>query len=376
MLFALLIIAAGFVAFSNGANDNFKGVATIYGSGTAGYKAAMTWATVTTFAGSVASIFLAQTLLKKFSGKGLVPDTPTGSELFVLAVAIGAGLTVVLATRLGFPISTTHSILGALIGAGLATSGAVNLSALGKGFVTPLLLSPVLAVIVAAVLYGLFHAVRHSLGVPKEWCICVGTEQRVVAIPPAGSMFALRAVPVPTVILAEGETIESCGEHYAGTIAGIDSQKVVDLGHFLSAGIVSFARGLNDTPKIAALALLAKWLTPVSNITVMAVAMGFGGLLGARRIAETMGHKITSMNVGQGVSANIATAILVVMASLYGLPVSTTHVSVGSLFGIGVLTRQANIKTITAIILSWVITLPVAAVLAAAMHLVISQFTR
>ena len=77
-----------------------------------------------------------------------------------------------------------------------------------------------------------------------------------------------------------------------------------------------------------------------------------------------MGHNITSMNVGQGVSANMATAILVVLASIYGLPVSTTHMSVGSLFGIGVLTRQANIKTVAGIVLSWVITLPVAATLA------------
>ena len=371
MIFALLVLAGAFLAFSNGANDNFKGVATIYGSGTAGYKVSISWATITTFAGSVASIFLAQALLKKFSGKGLVPDTLTGSELFVLAVAIGAGLTVILATRLGFPISTTHSILGALIGSGLVASGDVNLGALGRGFVTPLLLSPVLAVGVAAILHALFHVLRHSLRIPKEWCVCMGTEQRVIAMPAADSMFAMRALPMPTLILAEGETIESCGQRYSGTIAGIDSQKLVDIGHFLSAGVVSFARGLNDTPKIAALALLVKGLTPVSDITIIAVAMAFGGLLGARRIAETMGHRITSMNVGQGVSANIATAILVVMASLYGLPVSTTHVSVGSLFGIGVLTRQANIKTVTGIVLSWLITLPVAAALAGLTYLMV-----
>ena len=177
-------------------------------------------------------------------------------------------------------------------------------------------------------------------------------------------MFAMRALPAPTLILAEGETVGSCGQRYAGTIAGIDSQKVVDAGHFLSAGVVSFARGLNDTPKIAALGLLVKWLTPVSDITMVAIAMAVGGLLGARRVAETMGHKITNMNVGQGVSANMCTAILVVLASLYGLPVSTTHVSVGSLFGIGLLTRQANFRTIAGIALSWVITLPVAAAFA------------
>ena len=71
---------------------------------------------------------------------------------------------------------------------------------------------------------------------------------------------------------------------------------MVDAGHFLSAGIVSFARGLNDTPKIAALLLLVKWLTPATNIMVVALAMAIGGLLGARRVAETMSHKITAMN--------------------------------------------------------------------------------
>ena len=80
----------------------------------------------------------------------------TGSEYFLLAVAIGAGCTVILATRLGFPISTTHGLLGSMIGCGLvaAGTGGVNFSSLGKGFVTPLLLSPVLAVGVAALPLG------------------------------------------------------------------------------------------------------------------------------------------------------------------------------------------------------------------------------
>ena len=247
------------------------------------------------------------------------------------------------------------------------------MGALGKGFVTPLLLSPVLAVCGAALLYGLFHAVRYALRIPKQWCVCVGTEERIEAMPAGTSMFAMRAMPMPTLVLAESETVESCQERYAGTIAGIDSQRLVDAAHFLSAGTVSFARGLNDTPKIAALALLVKWLTPVSDITMIGIAMAIGGLLGARRIAETMGHKITAMNIGQGFSANMATAILVVLASLYGLPVSTTHVSVGSLFGIGLLTGRANVKTVTSIVLSWVITLPVAATIAAATYFVITH---
>src|SRR6266540_7209724 len=154
MLVILLFVATCFLAYSNGANDNFKGVASLFGSRTCSYRTAILWATVTTFAGSIMSIFLAQALLTKFSGKGIVSDHFTGSESFLLAVAVGAGLTVILATLAGFPISTTHALTGAIIGCGLVAVGpAVNFSVLGKGFVLPLLLSPVLAIAVAGILY-------------------------------------------------------------------------------------------------------------------------------------------------------------------------------------------------------------------------------
>ena len=374
MIFVLLLLATVFLAYSNGANDNFKGVASIFGSGTAGYKVSISWATLTTFAGSLASVFLAQALLKKFSGKGLVPDALVGSEHFLLAVTLGAGLTVILATRLGFPISTTHGLLGAMIGTGWAAVGftGVNLSALGKSFVTPLLLSPVLAIGLGALLYVLFHSVRYVLKIPKQWCICVGGETRLETMPQGGSMLAMRTLSAP-VLAVEGHTVTSCTERYDGVVAGIDSQKIVDAGHFLSAGVVSFARGLNDTPKMAALLLLVKWLTAPLDIGVVAIAIAIGGLLGARRVAETMSHKITSLNPGQGFTSNLTTGILVTLASVYGLPVSTTHVSVGALFGIGVTTGQANVKTVMGIVLSWIVTLPCAALIAGTLYFVIGK---
>src|SRR5438128_8812178 len=136
MIFALLFLATCFLAYSNGANDNFKGVASLFGSRTCNYRTAISWATITTFAGSIMSIFLAQTLLKKFSGKGIVPNHFAGSEYCVLGVAIGAGLTVIIATLTGFPISTTHALTGAIIGCGVVAAGSeINLAALEKGFV-------------------------------------------------------------------------------------------------------------------------------------------------------------------------------------------------------------------------------------------------
>jgi inorganic phosphate transporter, PiT family len=362
MIFVLLFLATCFLAYSNGANDNFKGVASLFGSRTCSYRTAISWATITTFAGSILSIFLAQTLLKKFSGKGIVPDQFVGSEFFVLAVAAGAGLTVILATRTGFPISTTHALTGAIIGCGLVAVGpAVNFTALGKGFVLPLLLSPILAIALAGILYLLFRGLRLATGLNKEWCICLGTEERVVAIPQP-SLLALRTAPVPVTLTIDEQ--ENCRMRYAGSFLGVGAQQVMDAGHFLSAGTVSFARGLNDTPKIVALLLLWKTLDIRWGFAAVSVAMAIGGLLNAGKVAETMSRKITAMNHGQGFTANLTTAILVVLASLYGLPVSTTHVSVGSLFGIGLTTGQANVRVVNAIVHSWLITLPCAAVLA------------
>jgi inorganic phosphate transporter, PiT family len=366
MTLALLFLATCFLAYSNGANDNFKGVASLFGSRTCGYRTAISWATVTTFAGSIMSIFLAQTLLEKFSGKGIVPDQFVGSEYLVLAVAAGAGLTVILATLTGFPISTTHALTGAIIGCGLVAVGpAVNFAALGKGFVLALLLSPVLAIVIAGTLYILFRALRLATGISKEWCICMGAEERVLAIPQP-SLLALRAAPSAVTLTIDEQ--ETCRMRYAGSFLGMGAQQVMDAGHFLSAGTVSFARGLNDTPKIVALLLLWKTLDIRWGFAAIAASMAIGGLLNARKVAETMSKKITVMNHGQGFTANLTTAILVVLASLYGLPVSTTHVSVGSLFGIGLTTGQVNVRVVNAIVFSWLITLPCAAVLAGSIY--------
>jgi inorganic phosphate transporter, PiT family len=367
MTLALLFLATCFLAYSNGANDNFKGVASLLGSSTCSYRTAISWATITTFAGSIMSIFLAQTLLKTFTGKGIVPNQFVDSEYFLLAVAIGAGVTVIIATLIGFPISTTHALTGSIMGCGFVAVGlGVNLAALGKGFVLPVLLSPVLAIVMAGTLYLAFHALRVATGTTKEWCICVGTEERVVAMPQPSSIFALRGIS-STITLSVDEQ-ENCRERYAGNFFGIGSQQIMDAAHFLSAGTVSFARGLNDTPKIVALLLLWKMLDIRWGFVAVAATMAIGGLVNARKVAETMSHKITTMNHGQGFTANLTTAILVVLASLFGLPVSTTHVSVGSLFGIGLTTGNANLHAINSIVLSWVVTLPCAAIAAGALY--------
>ena len=197
-LLIILFITACFLVFSKGANDNVKGVTMLFGSITTGYEGAITWATVTTLAGSVAAIFLASGLVSNFSGKGLVPDVLIQAPEFVISIALGAAPTVYFATKIGLPVSTTHSL------------------------------------------------------------VC--------------------------------------------------------------------------------------------------------GLLNAKKVAIMVSEKVTPMNAGQGFTANLAIGLLVTTASIHRLPVSTTHVSIGSIFGIGAVTNKADTNVIRDIILSWILTVPLAAI--------------
>ena len=371
MVWVALFLATCFLAYANGANDNFKGVATLFGSQTTSYRVAIAWATATTFLGSVCSIVLAEALLKNFSGKGLVPNAIADGADFHLAVALGAGITVILATFTGFPISTTHGLTGALVGAGLVAIGTqVNFAALGSSFVLPLLLSPLIAILLGGLVYAAFQALRIKLGIEKEWCICVGETQQVIPMIQGGGTSLLTDVPTTDI---EIDSLEQCKQRYRGHFLSFQSQALIDTLHFLSAGLVSFARGLNDTPKIVALLLITQAFSVKWGMLAVALGMAMGGWLNARKVATTMSQKITKMNAGQGFSANLVTAGLVIAASRYGLPVSTTHVSVGSIFGGGLVSRQANWQVFYQILLSWLLTLPIAAVISGAVYSLLRQ---
>ncbi len=361
-MLSLLLPVVLLLAFANGANDNFKGVATLYGSGRLSFRQALSWATMTTLAGSATAIWLGSHLVATFSGKGLVPTELVGDPGFVLAVASGAGLTVLLATRLGFPISTTHALIGALLGAGLLHAGnAVNLGRLTNTALLPLCLSPLIATLVTFLIYKLGRRSRRLLGLREESCLCLSRPQAQT-----NEMFSMSSAPM---LVAHQH---GCAAGISGRVIGIEAKSMLDAGHILSAGAVGFARGLNDTPKIVALLAVGTALGVEHAVLMVAVAMAIGGLLAARRVATKVSKEITPMNAGQGFSANLVTAALVIGASLLHVPVSTTHVSVGAIFGIGAVTKNGNGPVISGIIASWIITLPVAGILAASTALLLN----
>ena len=214
MIFFIIVIASLCVAYANGANDNFKGVATLFGSGTTDYRRALAWATGTTLLGSVAALLLAGNLIKSFGGKGLVEDAIATQPTFAAAVALGAGLTVLIATRIGMPISTTHGLIGALIGTGLIAGSTLNLANLGSKFLLPLLFSPVIAMAVTIVVYPMLRFFRQRLGVTRDFCLCVGKET-VEVVPADCHAVAIERAEHLTATLGK---VVTCESRYQGKV--------------------------------------------------------------------------------------------------------------------------------------------------------------
>ncbi len=356
----LLIVVALLLAYANGANDNFKGVATLYGGGTLSYGQALLVATLATLLGSLASLYLAAGLLKSFHGVGLVPARLAGNARFVLATGLGAAIIVLLAAIRGVPISTTHALLGAMLGAALASGAIPKWTALGPGFAAPLLFSP-FAVIPITVAAHLVVTRLIPASLPQdETCLCIGNETVGASILSGSVASALTTLTVTVAPAAE------CSQRYAHAALHLNVDRGLDSLHVLSAGAVSFARGINDTPKIAALLAISPVIGAHETAGLLALMIALGGLFNARSVAETMSHQITRLDPRHGLAANLATAFMVLLASRWGMPVSTTHVSCGALFGVGALSGEARWRTIHGIIIAWLVTLPAAAALSAA----------
>lgn len=341
MLTALLVGVA-LLAFANGANDTFKGVATLHGGGTTGYRASLAWATVTTLAGCVAALWLAGGLASAFSGRGLLSPAfltpPVATVICLSATAV-----ILAATILGMPVSTTHALIGSLAGSAVVLQGwSLPWWLLGLTFALPLAASPLVSGALA------WSAVRVASPAP---CVCVE--------PVALATGAAAAAPALTV-----DREAACDARGAAKV--VSGRLIGTACHFLSAGAVGFARGLNDAPKIAGILLITPFFEWSGGLLAcLGLLMALGGILGARKVARTMSREITPMTEGQGLVANLVTSAVVIGASLAHLPVSTTHVSCGAIGGLGLSTGALRSRPFLAILGAWVVTLPAAALAAA-----------
>ena len=311
----LWIVVATALAFdfTNGFHDTANAVATSISTRAMGPKAAVTMAAVLNFVGAFVSLEVAATVAKGIVEADLV--TPT----IVFAGLIGA-ITWNLATWwFGLPSSSSHALIGGLVGAALAAEGAR--AVIGDGLVEkvaiPALVAPVLAFLVAGVSILAAYAI-------------VGR---------------LRPGPV------------SRGFRY---------------GQILSGGLFSLAHGTNDAQKtmgiiflalIASGELAADATVPTWVVVSAATAIALGTYAGGARIIKTMATRIIKMDPAQGFAAQASGAAVIFSASAVGFPLSTTHVISGAIMGAGAAKRFSAVKWGVAgnIVIAWILTLPAAA---------------
>ncbi len=364
MLLSLALVAMVLLlSYYNGANDISKGIATLAGSGTVKDRTAVLWGTITTLLGALVAIGLTSALVRTFSS-GIV-TSPITSAIFPLTVALGACSWLFIATTTGLPVSTTHAITGGLVGAGLALFGAEGIawSLLLKKIALPLAISPLVSFGLAQLL---FPMMRLALGNAQQYCVCMEV-QHVAPVVLSGGTLALRRAPREVII----DKNENCNR----TISGPVKLNVLDGLHWLTSGLTSFARGMNDTPKIAALLIGFGFLSSASNnaalFAIVAFAMTLGGLLNGRKVLNTLARKITAIDPLTGFTANLGAAALIIAGSIYGLPFSTTHVATSAIVGISTRTQGgARWRVVRDILLAWLVTLPTAAVIAYVLGLI------
>ncbi|MGE0460784.1 MAG: anion permease [Vicinamibacterales bacterium] len=362
-----LVALAGLLSFANGANDVSKGVATLVGSGRTSLRHAVRWGAAWTGVGAASAAALSGAMLVTFQQSTLAPGSGASLTSSVAALS-GATAWILIATRQGLPVSTTHALVGGMLGATMAAHGmdAVSWASLSSRVLLPLVLSPVVALVAMRLVLKRWQ--RHRGAASVEHCVCL-----TVARAPALARVTLaghQQMAAGTMGLdVRTGTATACSVHQPQAL-----RLTGDSLHWLASGVVSFSRGLNDTPKIVALLLAAAALapgqldSPGAAFGLVAMGMVVGSLVGGRGVTRVLAEEVTTMDPMEGLAANIVTAALVTTGAVYGLPMSTTHVASGSIAGIGVRRGALRFDAVRHIGLAWIVTLPAATALSALIY--------
>ncbi len=356
------VILLAFLSFANGANDVSKAIATLAGAKVTSMKKAVMWGTLWTLAGSMSGLYWGTAIIKSIT-QNIYTSQPDFSFSLAFAIGLAPALWVVLATWRKWPVSTTHAVVGGLLGAGVTALGVSGI-AWGSTFLKialPLLVSPFMAMGLA---YMISPQLKKSATTLERVRFCL------LPIPKLALVSASKIMET-----TEAQSCIVCDCNSPEAVANHNIAVSVDHMHWLTSGMLSFSRGLNDTPKLIAVILpfllvgdMAKdsmhWMFMVS-----AIAMAAGGLLVGSRITEVLGFKVTELDHAKGFSANAVATFLVLFASKLGLPVSTTHVSACSIMGLGLSDGcGVNKDTVFSMLFAWVVTVPVSALFATAIY--------
>ncbi len=351
------------MAFANGANDVSKAVATLAGTRITSIRTAILWGTIWTGAGALTGSIWGTAIIKTIT-ESIYTNQHALNLSQSIAIALAPALWVMLATWRKWPVSSTHAIVGGLVGVGLVTAGIDGIAwqSTFTKIILPLLVSPVVAIIVALLLAPTLEKIAARISKIR---VCLPARPGILLAGAGASQFSTLETEQCLVCDAEN------------TSAKIEPGFVLSVNqlHWVTSGLLSFARGLHDTPKFIAIILpimlLSRMIPTQMSYVIVALAMSAGGLIIGNRVTEVLGFGVTKMTDSQGFSANLIATLLVLGASRLGMPVSTTHVAASSIMGIGLTNGSGiNREAVKSILFAWLITAPVAGVFSALIYLI------
>ncbi len=404
----LALLFGLFMAWGIGANDVANAMATSIGSGALTIKQALLVAAVFEFAGAIlAGGEVTSTIRKGMVDASLFVDSPDVLMLGMLASLLAAGTWLLLASVKGWPVSTTHSIVGAIVGFAVIAVGfeAVEWPKIGA-IVISWVISPLTAGVIS---YGIFFSIKKLILVRKR------PFKRAKKYAPYYVLVAVTLIVLVTIFKGlkhVGLNLTPVQAYSAALLSGVlaawlsriaihrvriddnarrqfEHKKVETVFAILmifTACTMAFAHGSNDVANaigpVAAVVSIAEqgsvaqksgvpvWILIVGGLGIV-VGLGTYG----RRVITTVGSHITQLTPVRGFSAEIAAAFTIVVASGTGMPVSTTHTLIGAVLGVGLVKgkRAINTGVVKGIFLSWLITVPAGAILSVLFFLLLRQ---
>ena len=410
----LYLVLAGlfglFMAFGIGANDVANAMGTSVGAGALTVRQAVIIAAVFEFSGAVlAGGEVTATIRKGIIDVGLLSGTPDVLVYGMLASLLAAGTWLLVASYFGWPVSTTHSIVGAIVGFAIAAIGveAVEWGQVGY-IVMSWVVSPVLAGTIA---FGLFATVRHLILDTDDpfrnakryvpfYIFLVGFIIALVTLLKGfkhvglpistgasygfAALFGLLVMAIGALIVRRIQLDPAADRefHFANV------EKVFAVLMIFTACSMAFAHGSNDVANaigpvaaivgvvqsggdVAQQSGLPLWILLIGAVGIVAGLAMFGN-----KVMATIGSGITTLTPSHGFAVELGAASTVVLASSIGLPISTTHTLVGAVLGVGFARGIAaiNLRIVRTIFISWIVTLPAGAILAVLFFYVLKTF--
>lgn len=402
LLLILVLIAGGYLAWSIGANDVANAMGTSVGSGALTLRQAVYAAAILEFTGA----FFFGSHVSATMQSGIVNTSLFGDDYHILvcgmlSALLAAGIWLQIASYYGWPVSTTHSIVGAIAGFGIVAGGIEGVYWENISFiVVSWIISPLFGGVLSFII---FNFLRHQIFFSKS-PFAVAKKMMpwlaglMVAILSAITLFQwledVVAIPLVLAVVVLLGAAAAIVAHFwiqdfvpDTTVEGISPlsseyiavEKIFGYLQIMSACLMAFAHGANDVsnaigPLIAALSALEfQKIVEVAPIPAWTLALGGCGIViglatWGWRVIDTIGKKITELTPSRGFAAEFGAATTILVASRLALPISTTHTLVGAVLGVGLARglEALDMSTTRDIVISWIVTVPAGALIAMA----------